>query len=524
MLLLGLIALVVINSGWATEGGPLDIARYFPEGPLVFARTPDLKKLLPAIKNHPLEKLYAGSEAAEKFHASKLYLKLADRFKEAEKLSGIRLSYEKILEVAGGESGLALYDIGDLKMVFLTAAPRDKVLKSEFGSARDRFEERRKGDQLYYVITNESGAVFAFAMVDRWLLVSNDLKRFERSLALIGGAGEDNLAGDPRFKSAVPESFHAGDLTIVLDQESLNDNLYFKTYWLYRNASALRWISSETLNLKFGSGVIEEQRWFGLNEDAAGAPSHVNVSDLARWPRNSMWLDVSTNSDASEISSYIAKWAMGDRAGGVGDYVAQIANMIEPAKPVAVARLAAPRVEGAGFWLDERRLVAIKLGAPRALKGSDLRAAIAKRWSDMVGAGGLINASFAAHNGVETLSLPLMEGAGPAILEKDGLLIISNDAGLIREYVSAPPAPGFETANDTFTRVEVSTCAAHFSRLYRILARRSNWKYNESESFFSEEAPSFLKAVGGVKLALIRGRRADKRYIEEVRYELAAGK
>jgi hypothetical protein len=259
-----------------------------------------------------------------------------------------------------------------------------------------------------------------------------------------------------------------------------------------------------------------------LNEGAAGAPARVTVSELARLPQNAMWLDVNTNCGGdSRIAPAMALWAMGDDAKNSDGYFKEILTLLEPARPVAIARLAVPRADANGFWLDERRLIAVKLGDPKSLKGSELRNAIAKRWSERLGAGGLVKASFAAREGIETLSLPLMDGAGPAILEKSGLLVISNDAALIREYMSAPVAPGLDAANNSFTRIEAGKSAAHISRLYSMLAERANWRYADSETFFEGEAPALLKTIAGIKLMLIRGRLENNRYIEDVRYELA---
>ena len=205
-----------------------------------------------------------------------------------------------------------------------------------------------------------------------------------------------------------------------------------------------------------------------------------------------MWLDVKSDTNASRAAEMMTRWAMGDNGKGAEDHIKQVAEILNSARPAAVARVAVPQVEGNGQWLDQRRLVAIKFADAKSLKGADLRRAIAQRWSQQLGVGGLTNMSFVNRNGVECLSAPLMESAGPALLERGGLLIVSNDAALIREYLAAPAAAGFDPQYDRFLRIEPGKSADLLSRLYSLLAERTNWELVDSESFFSDEATALL--------------------------------
>lgn len=513
-------AILVMNTSRAAPD-TMSIAGYFPDGPLLFARTPHFKKLLPMIKNHPVTKAYLGSGDDEQFRRSKLYLKMRDRIRDVEKLTGFGVSYGNLMELAGDESALALYNIFDLKVVFISAVSREKVYKSRLFAARQKLEERKLGDQVYWAVSDEHGTALAFAVTGKWLVLSNDLERFEHSLGLLAGQRKGgSLADSSKFKSALPEAFAPGDLTVVMDQSELNDNLYFKTYWVHQNEKALGWIKGETLDLKISKGVIEERGWYSIDNESPGAPGQVDISGLAKWP-DANWIDVRQVDDPRKPADVIVRWVMGETGKEAEKTIEKIAGLIAPSNPEAVARIDASGKERGGFWFERRRLVAVSLGDPGRLNKSDFLKEVASRWSERLGTGGLLNPKFINRGGIQTLDLPLIEGTGPSIYIKGKMLIVSNDAGLVKEFLNAKTAPGLAKGASGFTYADLNQTATLVADYYLTLAGRSNWRYVGSENFFQNQAPSLLGAIGKLDKMTVNGRVENGRYFRHARFELA---
>lgn len=529
-------ALLVVNSGNATDTPIEALAKFFPPNAVVFVATPSLKNLLSTIQKHPLTEKFKKSfprqdgegegDSGEEitsiktaFEQSRLYLKLENKLEEASKISGFEISLETLSEVAGEESALALYDIGELSMVFLSTVSRSQMMKTKFANPGKRFEERKKGDVIYFVASDETGAVFAFAITDRWFLFSNKLSLMEQTIELLVGNSKEDLSNSDWFKGILEPSLLSADLVVALNQSALNDDLYFKTYWLHKNAKQLRWIDRTILALKFEQNLIRETRVFTIAEDANQPFAGKASQELARIPQGAMWLDVRASENPQEVADCLVKWILGDNQADVQVFVGEISKLLEQSRPVSMARVSAPYVEKNGFYKDQRKLIAVRLSNASDFDKKALINRIGARLSQSVGVGGFVPARVVNREGVEIISLPLMEERGPAFLMKDSTLIVSNDYSFLKDYLSASQG-GMSKRDILYSQINFTVALPHLSDIYRHLGEHPNWVSYDSQPFFHDVMPSLFDIMSVVKSAVSHGYVRDKTFVQEVIYSL----
>lgn len=530
-----IIALLGVNSGSAIDSPLETLSRIFPSDAVVFVATPSLKNLIPTIQEHPLlKKFQSSSESLQEeeddvnyegevssiataFEQSRLYLKLENKFKEASKIFGFDISLQIISEVAGEESALAIYDIGELRMVFICKVSRFQMMKSKFAVPGEKFEERRSGNLIYYVASDGTGALVAFAITDNWFLFSNDLSLMERTIDLMEGKGKENLA-ESWFKGILEPSILSADLVIALNQSTLNDDLYFRTYWIHRNAKQLKWIERTALAVKFERDIVRETRIFTIR-DGAEHPFAGEVSlGLARIPADAMWLDVRANRKPDDLAECLVKWIMGYNQSDNQVFVEDIANLFKNAHPMAMARVSAPYIEKNLFYKDQRKLLAVQLGNANAFDKNLLLNKISSRYNQTVGVAGLVSATIVNKGGIEVISLPLLERHCSAFFVKDATFIASNDYSFLKEYLSASPVRDMAENDVLYSRLNAAIILTHLSDIYKRLGEYPDWTSYDSQPFFHGVVPSLFDIMRVVKSAVLHGYVKDRTFVEEVIY------
>src|SRR5215813_7806660 len=124
----GLVVLLIIAaltiSSDAQQSPPLSeqmkLASAMPSGAMLYIQAKDLGALMRRWSASPVRKGYYDSKSFEAFTHSHLYLKLQDRKKDFESALGFGLDEQRLAEISGGASALALYDIGKIELVLLS--------------------------------------------------------------------------------------------------------------------------------------------------------------------------------------------------------------------------------------------------------------------------------------------------------------------------------------------------------------------------------------------------------------------
>jgi hypothetical protein len=256
----------------------LRLAAVMPGGAMLYIQARDLSALMRTWLASPVRSRFYKSASFTAFERSRINLKLQARQKDFEAALGFGISEERLAELAGGASSVALYDIGKLELVFVSEIPRERAIATVLFKNAPKFQERSGDGLSYYVrdITTDGGRLnqqFCFAYTDGKLIVTTAEGLMIRALKNAKAAASDSLiAAVIANAEAAGSGFATHDVTMWLDQAKLNKNRYFTANWIHGNAvngrNSLANIEGGILDLQITKEGILERRWFKL---ASGA-------------------------------------------------------------------------------------------------------------------------------------------------------------------------------------------------------------------------------------------------------------
>src|SRR5262245_51636611 len=197
-------------------------AQLFPQGALVYWETSNLKDFLAWWNNSDIKKDWEKSTNYRVFENSRLYLRLKERISDFEK-DKYEFSLDNLVKLAGKRSAVAIYDIGELKILAVTETSQADATLTELWIARNKFTEKKFNNQVYYAEPQEGKLVFAYAKP--FFVVSTESGLLEQFLTNIN-AGEQQLTlgQSEKFKACQPQSETPSLFSVFVDQESLNQN------------------------------------------------------------------------------------------------------------------------------------------------------------------------------------------------------------------------------------------------------------------------------------------------------------
>src|ERR1051325_7112616 len=91
----------------------LKLAGVMPKGALLYLQVRDLGLLMKTWVASPTHEAFYESASFKNFEKSNIYLKFQDRRKDFEAALGFGLDEARLAELAGGQSAVALYNIGN---------------------------------------------------------------------------------------------------------------------------------------------------------------------------------------------------------------------------------------------------------------------------------------------------------------------------------------------------------------------------------------------------------------------------
>ena len=263
------------------------LAADVPRGALVYVQFSDLPALVKRWDESQLKERYLASTNFQQLQGRHLALKLIERWEEFNSAVGFPLEALTISETTERGAALAVYDVGRLEMVFVAPVGEEKLAATKFFASADQFEETELPDGTTYysrAVEADRGRreqKFCFASARGRLVLATSEPLLLRTLANINGKSKlDRLSDDQSFKSlTVGAAPHF--LTVWMDQTKLNDDWYFKKYWVMRNVAELKNIRACLLDLELQQGRWTEHRQF-LLAGAAETKSPPVPTDVAR--------------------------------------------------------------------------------------------------------------------------------------------------------------------------------------------------------------------------------------------------
>lgn len=262
---------------WAlAQTAPPPLTSLFPAGALVYLEAKDLGSLLADWNGSAEKRAWLASTNYQAFSRSQLFLKLGDAQKEFAVAAGVPADYALLGSVAGGNSGLAMYNIGKLEFLYITHLASTRAMNTALWKARGSYSTRKAGGVDYFVKEDKaSQRVAAFAYAGDLLLLATKEDLIAGALELLARQPRPAVVGEKWFTDAVQAAEPgATDLRLVYNMERLTPSFHFRSYWVQRNRPVLREFTSGLADLERFSGQLRERRVMLRTNPTAGLASN----------------------------------------------------------------------------------------------------------------------------------------------------------------------------------------------------------------------------------------------------------
>ncbi len=289
---------------------PLAQAADFPRGALIYVQVADLPTFIKQLNESKLKQDYLESENYAEFTNRHLALKLASRWDEFNVGSGFSMDLNTLAGVSETRAAVAVYDIGRLDAVFVAPVNDEIFAASQFFQNQAHFQSNELEDGTVFYSAEvpadrgrqKQKLVFA-NFHGRFILATSEKLLLQTMANVNGTASKNSLADEPAFKS-LSEKVTPHAATVWLDQVKLNDDYYFKHYWLSGNLEDLKKFRAGMFDFEMNENQWTESREFLLTETAAANGGQITARDAdilsAMLPENMPFYKMQTIADKPE--------------------------------------------------------------------------------------------------------------------------------------------------------------------------------------------------------------------------------
>jgi hypothetical protein len=280
--LLGIVLAGVVVAVILSQVAPPPLPRlreFVPAGPILYLEARDFASILARWRGSEEQQRWLQSANYKVFSQSHLFLRLTDAYNEYATAAGFAPDAAMLQILAGTESALAFYDIGKLEFLYLTRLPAPRSAETALWRSRSSFTPRKAGGADFYVRTDPSGRVVAFAVTNDVLLLATREDLIAGALELMAHASRNKMSDEGWFARPVRAAGNAGDVRLVTDFAGLATSPHFRSHWIQHNVSLVREFTSGVSDLFLGAEVIREERLF--LRSAPVAESSVDRQPLA---------------------------------------------------------------------------------------------------------------------------------------------------------------------------------------------------------------------------------------------------
>ena len=148
------------------------------------------------------KKSWLASDNYKVFAHSRLFLRFKDAQQEFDAAAGFSPDMSLVDGAAGGNSALALYDIGNLEFLYVTRMPSARAYQTMLWQSRAKFQPRKSAG-IDYFVRQEQRRLAAFAVTNDLLLIATEEQAMASALALIAGQSQPAMTQE-RGISAPP--------------------------------------------------------------------------------------------------------------------------------------------------------------------------------------------------------------------------------------------------------------------------------------------------------------------------------
>jgi hypothetical protein len=258
------------------------LAGMMPNGALLYIESPDFQSLLSDWSNSPEKQAWLKSDNYAVFSQSRLFGRLSQAQSEFTTAAGLPPDMQFLAQVAGKQSALAWYDIGNLEFLYITRLPSANFSQSALWQSRGKFQQRQSCKMDFYVRDDpQSRRTVSFAAVDDWVILGTREDLVANALALMSGTQAQTLRNESWFADSLAAAKAPGDLRMVLNLEKIVPSPYFRSYWIQQNITAMKQYRAAISDLYRSKDTYREERVLlragNASEDATGG----DISALA---------------------------------------------------------------------------------------------------------------------------------------------------------------------------------------------------------------------------------------------------
>lgn len=518
-------ALVVTLLGvawWRVSAQPTrPLATLMPGSALLYVEASDFSRLLREWNGSKVKADWLASANHEVFSHSNLFTKLSGLLDEYSTAAGFTPDLGSVIQIAGNESALALYEIRELQFLYVTRVEESKLAQAALWEMRSKFEARQSAGITFYVHV-ASGRTVAFAFTQGYLFIGTRDDLVAQALALLAGGHEPSVAAARWYENATKAATSHGELRLVLNLESLVASTYFRSYWVHRNGSELKQYSAGIADLtRDPKQIVEDRVLLRVNDASASqapdaarqalaalvplAPAtaglykawaappvdftaalieHKLLAPQAKAPANQRYApEASSTGEAAgseaDLETRIDEPPLpADSAGKLE--MAPLRNLLDRAQPQALLQVQSSAQIKNGF-IGTPSLLAIA-GATdwdRNAVQQALTAAVETMWTTSA-----LGAQWAPGK-AGTHTIDRLDGLAPLMIAVRGrVLFIANDADLLAAALDAPAAPA-------------AASQVTYAAVFRHGRERGNFQHLMNALDFARPSPESENKVAG---------------------------
>lgn len=264
-----------------------EMTALLPEGALLSIEARDFGALVREWNASEEKRAWLTSDNYAAFSNSRLFTRLSLAQNEFSAAAGLPADASLLENVAGKESCLGLYDIGNLEFVYITRLDPQAIEATPLWQERGKFAQRSEAGADFYVRKDaQSSRTAAFAVSTGWLILGTREDLVAGVLDRMAGTATGNLASEEWFAEAVKQAAAGragaarGDLRMVLNLDKIVRTPYFRSYWVEQNITEMKQYTAAVSDLYLEGQTYREERLL-VRRAAQARPALGNAVALA---------------------------------------------------------------------------------------------------------------------------------------------------------------------------------------------------------------------------------------------------
>ncbi len=287
---------------------PRPLSDFFPSSPMIYIEAKNFGTLLRDWNSSQIKPAWLQSANYKVFGTTRLFFRLNEAQQEFSNAAGLPADMTLVDAVAGGDSALAMYNIGSLEFLYITRMPSAQALQTILWQSRAKFQPRQSAGIDYYVRQQQQRTA-SFAATHDLLLVATNEQALAQALALIAGQSPPAMKQESWYQRAEATQPQQGEVRMVHDFARVARTPYFRSYWVQKNTRELMQFDTFISDMDRSAAEYRERRSLLRTEPATDMrPLEAASGELARLaPADAGLVRSWTKPDAATALSLIAQ-------------------------------------------------------------------------------------------------------------------------------------------------------------------------------------------------------------------------